>query len=128
MTSSGWRICDSGEAPPSTQVPIADGSWQLTSGPCVETGSCISSPGYPDNYGNGQACEISIDGMVMLEVEAFSTESGYDRLFVDGAVFQGSVGPQNGAMATGAITWSSDGSVTQSGWKICTTVPAEAER
>lgn len=119
VTRGGWRVCDSGMEPTTTSPPPATGTWSLVSGPCVETGNCISSSGHPSNYGNGESCEISIDGAVQLDVQAFDTESGYDRLLVNGQIYQGNNGPQN-VVATGSINWNSDSSVTKSGWKICT--------
>merc|ERR1712232_770307 len=92
VTKGGWKICDSGESPVTTEAPPVSGSWSLVSGPCVEDGSCISSPGHPSNYGNGEVCRIAIDGVVKVESESFNTESGYDRLFVNGQVFQGTSG------------------------------------
>lgn len=123
VTKAGWRICGAGEAPvtTTTQAPVSGGSWQLASGSCVQTGNCISSPGYPGNYGNNEVCRISIEGAVSLNVDAFSTEVGYDKLVVNGQTFQGTAGPQ-GVIASGEISWTSDRSVTSSGWKIC--IPA----
>merc|ERR1712226_1440862 len=95
VTKGGWKICGSSgvsvpvtttAAPGPAPTPVW-GTWQVSSGPCVKTGRCITSPGYPSNYGNSQECDISITGSVRLEVEAFNTESGYDKLVVNGQVF-----------------------------------------
>jgi hypothetical protein len=75
-------------------------------------------------YGNSQSCVISVLGNVgAITVEAFSTESGYDKLTVNGMAYSGSAGPQ-GVTPTPSvnITWLSDGSVTKAGWKICTVI------
>ena len=62
-----------------------------------------------------------------LNVEAFSTESGYDELRIMdssygayGTEYQGSTGPQ-GLIGnqSDVIEFSSDGSVTRSGFRIC---------
>merc|ERR1719460_2724342 len=51
---------------------------------------------------------------------AFDTERGYDKLVVNGATYDGRSGPE-GVIPNGVISWTSDSSVTRSGWKICAT-------
>ena len=34
--------------------------WQVTSGECQLEDDCLTSPNYPENYGEDQACEIEI--------------------------------------------------------------------
>merc|ERR1719413_39335 len=84
---------------------------------CSMTGNCIQSNNHPSNYGNNEACTINA-AEVDVTVEAFSTESRYDFLTMGGQQYSGSSGPANGVYS-GTITWSSDYSVTQSGWKLC---------
>ncbi|CAE7377068.1 Dmbt1 [Symbiodinium natans] len=92
---------------------------------CVLGGDgCISSSGYPSsNYPDNDACTISVDSgnTRLIEVVAFSTENGYDKLWVNGIAYDGtstSDGPA-GIVPTQDIVWDSDGSTTKSGWKIC---------
>jgi hypothetical protein len=55
----------------------------------------------------------------------FDTESGFDFVTVAGTAFSGTGGFRNLAMAAGdTFTWSSDGSVTGSGFIICPSVSA----
>merc|ERR1719277_1730224 len=64
-----------------------------------------------------EACSITAYE-VDLTVEAFSTESGYDILNMNGIAYSGSSGPASGSFS-GAISWSSDYSVVSSGWRLC---------
>jgi len=104
-------------APP-TPAPPPPGTFEIASGAgCTATGNCIQSKGHPGNYGNNEECIINaVD--VALTVEAFNTESRYDFLTMGGVAYSGSSGPSSGTY-TGTISWASDYSVTQSGWKLC---------
>ena len=78
----------------------------------------MQSNGHPGNYGNNEQCSIEVAG-VALTVEAFSTESGYDFLTMsDGVAYSGTSAPPSGTYS-GVITWASDYSVVNSGWKLC---------
>jgi len=93
------------------------GTWTVSGTGCSMSGNCIQSKNHPSNYGNNEACTINA-GEVDVTVEAFSTESRYDFLTVGGVQYSGSSGPPNGVIS-GTISWSSDYSVTQSGWRLC---------
>jgi len=103
-------------APP-TPAPPPPGTWELTGDGCQMSGNCIQSTNHPASYGNNEACNINAYE-VDLTVEAFSTESGYDFLTMGGTAYSGSSGPASGTY-TGVISWSSDYSVVNSGWKLC---------
>merc|ERR1719150_2744209 len=104
--------------PPPTPAPPPPGTFEVTAGTgCTTVGNCIQSNNHPSNYGNNEACTISAYD-VALTVEAFSTESRYDFLTVGGVQYSGSSGPASGTYS-GVISWSSDYSVTNSGWKLC---------
>merc|ERR1719330_1640956 len=81
------------------------------------TGNCIQSNNHPASYGNNEKCTINAWD-VALTVDAFSTESGYDFLTMGGTRYSGSSGPASGTYS-GEISWSSDYSVVNSGWKLC---------
>jgi len=107
-----------GVAPtPAPTPPPPPGTWTVSGTGCTQEGNCIQSNGHPGNYGNNQACTIDANN-VAFTVDAFRTESGYDFLNVGGVDYSGSTGPANGAYS-GAISWTSDYSVTNSGWKLC---------
>jgi len=93
------------------------GTWVLSGTGCTMTGNCIQSNNHPSDYGNNEACTINAQE-VDITVEAFSTESGYDFLNIGGSSYSGSSGPASGRYS-GLISWSSDYSVVNSGWKLC---------
>jgi len=99
------------------------GNWELIGTGCEMDGDCIQSNNHPSNYGNSEECTIQITGgSVSLSVDAFNTELHFDRLTIGGRTYSGTSGPASGSY-TGRfpITWSSDASVTKSGWRLCRT-------
>merc|ERR1719356_997335 len=104
-----------------TQVPTPappPGSWSVTGTGCTMTGNCIQSNNHPGSYGNNEECSIQAAD-VSITVDAFSTEARYDFLTMsDGVAYSGTSGPPSGRYS-GVITWASDYSVTNSGWKLC---------
>merc|ERR1719330_788868 len=103
---------------PPTPAPPPPGTFEVTAGTgCTTTGNCIQSNNHLSSYGNNEACTISAYD-VALTVDAFSTESGYDFLTMGGVAYSGSSGPASGTYS-GVISWSSDYSVVNSGWKLC---------
>merc|ERR1719330_698112 len=106
------------EPPAPTPAP-PPGSWSVSGTGCVMDGACVQSNNHPSNYGNNEQCTLTVNA-VPLEVEAFSTESRYDFLTVGGSSYSGTNGPPSGTYS-GSITWSSDYSVVNSGWRLCRT-------
>ena len=95
----------------------------VDSGPCTvdSTATCFSSPNYQSTYGNLQQCFITAHEAVTLSVVAFSTESRYDELIVNGVQYSGTTGPEGVQVAAGStITWTSDDADFFSGFEICT--------
>ena len=94
-------------------------------GPCKLTdgGNCATSPNFPGNYGNMEFCTITNVPNTPLEVIAFDVEgpSGanciWDYLVVNGVRYCGTSGPAGVVPSDGTMTWVSDYSVTESGWK-----------
>jgi len=103
--------------PPPTPAP-APGDWVLTGSGCEMSGDCVESLNYPSPYGNGESCQIALYGSIDIYFTAFDTESGYDFLTIGGRRYAGTTAPPDG-FYTGTIGWSTDGSVTKSGWKLC---------
>jgi len=108
-----------GGAPTPVPTPAPPpGTWSVSGSGCTLSGNCVQSNGHPGNYGNNEECSIEV-ASVALTIEAFSTESRYDFLTMsDGVAYSGSSGPPSGTYS-GVITWASDYSVTNSGWKSC---------
>ena len=93
----------------------------VTSGQCTVVNDCFASPNYPAKYGDNQTCKIAVNSPTVLSVNAFSTESGYDVLNVNGVSYSGSTSPNNVVVAAGsAISWASDASFTRTGFRVCT--------
>jgi hypothetical protein len=108
----------------------------VESGSCTvdDSAMCFRSPNYPSNYSNYESCTITVAASeaVTLSVEAFSVEAapfcGYDSLTVNGNMFCGTSGPDGVQVAAGAtIIFTSDDSVTSTGFEICGTSPARRE-
>jgi len=107
------------EPPAPTPAP-APGSWVVQGSGCVMNGACVSSKNHPSNYGNNEQCNIELYGDIPISVESFSTESRYDFLTMGGTRYSGTSGPPSRSYS-GSISWSSDVSVTNSGWRLCRT-------
>ncbi|EOD11513.1 hypothetical protein EMIHUDRAFT_257383, partial [Emiliania huxleyi CCMP1516] len=102
---------------------VSDGS--VTNGLCLITdgGSCATSPNFPNDYPNLKGCTLYGLPQAGLDVIAFDVEvpNGanciWDYLVVDGVRYCGTSGPAGVVPSDGTMTWVSDGSVTESGWK-----------
>lgn len=105
-----------------------------STGPCVVVGDCVQSSGYPtSNYNNHEACTITNVPAVAAQVVAFDVEPGaaddnsygtepgtcWDFLTISGTNYCGTTGPDGVIVSDGVMTWSSDHSITSSGWMIC---------
>jgi hypothetical protein len=95
-----------------------------STGPCKASGNCACSSNYDASctspsgtYNNNEDCTVTFPPSSVLTSDFFSTEFRYDKVTVNGVPYSGSPGP-NGVVAS-SMTWSSDGSVVNSGWKIC---------
>ena len=114
-------VAEGGAPPTPTPQPTPappPGTWVISGSGCEMSGNCVQSLNHPSNYGNSQACSIDLYGSISLSVDAFNTEVRYEFLTVGGTRYAGSSGPSSGAYP-GRISWSTDSSVTASGWKLC---------
>jgi len=110
-----------GGAPTPQPTPAPPlGTWVVSGDGCEEDGHCVQSRNHPSSYGPLQDCWITLYGDISISVEAFNTELNYDFLTIGGARYSGtgSEGPSSGVY-NGVITWSTDRSYHQSGWKLC---------
>jgi hypothetical protein len=110
---------------PSTQTSSLK-RWTVLSGGshCEVTsdGRCITDG--IGNYGNYEYCTFRAEVSMTVTTTVFGTESGYDFITIGGTRYSGSTGPMNVQVAAGStVTWNSDGSVTGTGFQICTDTP-----
>ena len=76
---------------------------------CVLEGDgCIASTSYPSNYPDDDSCTIQVDSgnTRPIRVDVFDTESGWDKLVVNGVEYDGTSGP-DGVVPTSNIQWTS---------------------
>mmetsp|Transcript_81137 Transcript_81137/g.156732 ORF Transcript_81137/g.156732 Transcript_81137/m.156732 type:complete len:463 (+) Transcript_81137:2-1390(+) len=131
VNGTGWKICMGGNATnvtnatsttttPLGPVNFSGRPWVVMHGNCSVNVSCAWSPNHPQNYNNSQTCVLAVNvtAAAPLNVLHFQTERGYDKLTVNGREYHGSWGP-HAVTPRGNILWSSDYSVTRSGWKMC---------
>jgi hypothetical protein len=108
-------------------IKCADGVWEvgacgpfnIRSGTCEYQDTCLISHGWPDPYGPDDACEVRITTDMTFGADAFATEKGQDILTVD-VDYSGHDGPASVTVKAGdRISWATDSSVVDSGWKLC---------
>merc|ERR1719232_677238 len=113
------RVTDGDPLPPPPPTPAPPPGWEILDGTgCQIAGDCAHSKNFPNNYGIKEHCSIEIHGTVKVKVEAFNTESNYDKLVMRGSTYSGTVAPPDGDLS-GFISWASDYSETRKGWKLC---------
>lgn len=95
--------------------------FEVVSGRCELSNydTCVSSPNYPNNYPNGEQCEIKTDPGTLIQTRSFETEHGYDFMHIDGVPYHGGTGPNAVTLNSGKITWKADSSGSRKGWQIC---------
>eukprot|EP00425_Heterocapsa_triquetra_P013957 CAMPEP_0195127278 /NCGR_PEP_ID=MMETSP0448-20130528/136665_1 /TAXON_ID=66468 /ORGANISM="Heterocapsa triquestra, Strain CCMP 448" /LENGTH=219 /DNA_ID=CAMNT_0040165007 /DNA_START=9 /DNA_END=665 /DNA_ORIENTATION=- len=102
--------------------------WSVTVGDCcIGHRNCLTSPNYPDRYGNNQECVITrnyFHGPATVYIEHFDVEGLHDYLTINGRSYHGELWPRGGRLTKQDIRWSSDESVVRFGWRIC---PGSAE-
>jgi len=88
-------------------------------GPCVvDATGCVTTPNFPGKYGPNELCTITANPNMLVTAEEFRTERCCDKLTIDGTDYAGYTGPQN-VYPWGPITWSSDDSLQDRGWRLC---------
>lgn len=102
-------------------VDYGGAMWKVVDGDCVmDEKHCIMSPGFPKNYTSADFCRIAVNDSVAVPivVEKFDTEMNYDSLIVNCESYSGTRSPL-GVVPESDIYWTSDGSLTSAGWKLC---------
>jgi len=96
-----------------------DSGWMVEGTGCATDGAnCLVSRDLPDNYGNNEQCSALPCALGNITASYFHTERDYDKLYVNGETYHGLSGAC-GVAPSSLLTWTSDGSLGKSGWKIC---------
>ena len=107
---------------PPPPPPPSPPSYFAVVGPCTTDAACVRSPNYPSDYGFNEDCTVMPTslavGQLLSATAGFNTESGYDKLIVNGVEYDGTAGPSDVVLGS-AFTWSSDSSGTRAGWEVC---------
>ena len=104
----GGGVGNPGNSPPALPPwappppPLSDNQFTVLSGECEVAGDCVTSPGFPADYGNNERCVILPSTPYRpLAVRTFQTHSAADGLTVNG-VYYFSGEALTGVIATGA--------------------------
>ena len=81
-------------APTPSPTPSPTCVFNVISGNCVSTCSCISSSNYPNHYDAQESCAIDVRSAVTLQVKDFITEDVWDALVVNGQLCHVSLCPR----------------------------------
>lgn len=108
--------------------PLVFGSYSgpvpwVVDGDCGTFGACAESPNFPQPYGNRQSCTLSLPQPSVVRVTFFSTEDGFDEMYVNGDAYSGQSIAGTKMVVWTNITWASDDSVTGDGWQLCVEAP-----
>lgn len=93
----------------------------VEAGPCVATADkCVTSSNFgKGNYPNNEKCTIKTPEAGTLKVTNYYVEHGYDYLTIDGTAYQYGTPPAKVLTASKSVSWVSDGSVVNKGFKMC---------
>lgn len=108
----------------------------LISGKCKKAkfglDTCVTSPNYPGSYPHNAKCEIAWPAGARLKVVEFKTEKHCDKVKIGKHYYHGEQQGQQGyppseiqSVSDGKVSFSSDGSITKKGFKLC--LPTEKE-
>jgi len=109
------------------EVMVGAGDFFEVSGKgCDVASNCVSSKNYPSQHGNHEECTVTIKKDAKLTVsDPFDIERNYDFLRVKNVAKWAASELPSILMSGDTITWTTDYSVSKSGWKICFTSPLE---
>jgi len=113
---------------PSPEIDLTGVPWMVKQGPCsIDEQGCALSPNFltSDRYDNSQSCLINVGTTgSKIQVKAFDTQEGADfiSVLIEGSVWQfsGTKNPDGIMPDPGSdMSWTSDSSITATGWKLC---------
>jgi len=118
--------------PPPPDRDCSSQVWKIESGSCsIDQDCCLSSPDFPNMYDDDVECKVTVgtDPYKIVE-ESFATESNYDEMVLKTSggtdlAFSGETGPHGEIPQAGSeITFSSDVSIRDTGFRLCMESPA----
>ena len=115
--------CQYSQASASTYACVCSPNWVDA---CTAASTDGSRPSTIGQYNDSEGCSIKFTQPATLRVDYFSTESGYDKVFLNNVSdnsgqrsFTGTRGP-DGEVAS-SMSWYTDDTVVNFGFKICLT-------
>ena len=89
-------------------------------GDCDIQGDCVSSSNYPSEHGNSESCSVTMlrDAFV-TSGDVFNLETCCDHLMIQGNDVESSDAVPSALSAGDVFSWTSDSSVTRTGWQLC---------
>lgn len=100
-----------------------EANWASVEGPCViDAEGCVTSPNFGvSKYGPNERCNITAKpNREVFAMDGFRTENCCDKLTINGEEYGGRIGPKP-VYPHEPITWSSDESYQDRGWRLCAT-------
>ena len=89
-------------------------------GDCDQQGDCVSSSNYPSAHGNRESCSVTLLQHVSVTVgNTFDLETCCDHLMIQGQDVESSSAVPSTLPMGETFSWTTDGSVTRSGWQLC---------
>ena len=89
-------------------------------GDCDVDGDCVSSRNYPGVHGDSESCSVTILEDVSVTTSAtFDLETCCDHLMIQGNDVESIDAVPSSLPAGEVFSWTTDGSVTSSGWQLC---------
>ena len=119
--------------PSSTSIntTLWDSNWNVEVGDCMVKDDCVVSPHYPEQYGAGERCVITIEPnwTGVLDLQEFDVQKHVDYLTVNGASYSDpylfTKMRLQGRRPVGIIEWASTSnpaaSLTTRRWRLCRT-------
>jgi len=116
VTGRGFKFC----ARENSELAEFFGEDVKGQGSCQIQGDCVSSRNFPSAHRNHESCELVINKNARLDFEnVFELEAEFDFLKFNGVALTSRPSGGKAVSAGTSMTFTSDGSITQRGFKFC---------
>jgi len=104
-----------------TAAPVVTDFFTMAGGSdCTVNGNCVTSANWPSPHGDNEGCSITVDVDSSVAVNSnFEIERNYDYLRINNDAKWTAEEIPSSLSAGSTISWSTDGSVTKTGWELC---------